>query len=109
MPATMTTRRGIRRPAAPIDRPIRTERDYDATVAEIEALLDIAPKKGTADFNRLELLSILVESYEDAHDEKIEAASPQEMVEFVAEQKGISRTALAELMGGRSRLSEFLN
>ncbi|MBA3646759.1 MAG: helix-turn-helix domain-containing protein [Gemmatimonadaceae bacterium] len=108
MPAILSRPR-IRRSAAPTDRAIRTEKEYDAAVAEIDSLLDSGPKKGTADFNRLELLSILVEAYEDEHDEPIAAATPQEMVEFVAEQKGISRTELATMLGGRSRLSDFLN
>lgn len=108
MPATLNRPRN-RRSAAPTDRAIRTEKEYDAAVAEIDSLLDSDPKKGTAVFNRLELLSILVEAYEDEHDEPIAPTTPQEMVEFVAEQKGISRTELATMLGGRSRLSDFLN
>ncbi len=108
MPATLNRPR-IRRSAAPTDRAIRTEKEYDAAVAEIDCLLDSDPKKGTADFNRLELLSILVEAYEDEHDEPIAPATPQEVVEFMAEQKGISRTELATMLGGRSRLSDFLH
>lgn len=108
MPATLH-RPKIHRPAAPIDRPLRTEKDYSAAIAEIEALLDADPKKGSVEHNRLELLSILVEAYEDDHDDAIAPASPQEMVEFMAEQKGVTRSELAEIMGGRSRLSDFLN
>jgi len=93
----------------PVDRPIRRETEYNAAIAEIERLLDADPKKGTSAFDRLELLTILVEAYEEEHDEEFKPASPQEMVEFMAEQKGIGRTELAELMGGRSRLSDFLN
>ena len=92
-----------------VDRPIRKETEYHAAIAEIERLLDEDPKKGTSAFDRLELLSILVEAYEQEHDDELKPASPQEMVEFMAEQKGVGRTALAELMGGRSRLSDFLN
>jgi HTH-type transcriptional regulator/antitoxin HigA len=108
MPATLT-RPFARRTAAPTNRAIRTEKEYTAAIAEVEALLDADPKKGSADYDRLELLSILVEAYEDEHDEEIEPASPQAIVEAMAEQKGITRTQLAELMGGRSRLSDFLN
>jgi antitoxin component HigA of HigAB toxin-antitoxin module len=67
--------------AGPIDRPIRTEKEYTASVREIEALLDLDVKKGTPEYNRLELLSILVEAYENEHDEPIVAASPQQVVD----------------------------
>ena len=111
MTATLTHREVRFRSKAEgaVRRPIRKETEYAAAVSEIEMLLDADPKKGTAAFDRLELLTILVEAYEAEHHEQIKPASPQEMVEFMAEQKGISRTALAELMGGRSRLSDFLN
>jgi HTH-type transcriptional regulator/antitoxin HigA len=109
MPATLKRQIVRIKNAAPIDRPIRTEKEYAASVAEIDALLDLDPRRGSAEFDRLELLSILVEAYENENDEPIAPASPQEMVEFMAEQKGVSRTALAELMGGRSRLSDFMN
>lgn len=35
-------------------------------------------------------------------------ATPQEVVEFMADQRGLGRGELADLMGGRSRLSDFL-
>jgi HTH-type transcriptional regulator/antitoxin HigA len=43
-------------------RPIRTEQDYEAALAEIEHHFDAAP--GTADGDRLDVLVTLVASYE---------------------------------------------
>lgn len=95
--------------AAPISRPLRSEKEYRAAVAEVDLLVDLNPKEGTPENDRLELLSVLVEAYEDEHEEPIPSATPQEIVEFMAGQKGVTRSELAEMMGGRSRLSDFLN
>ncbi len=57
----------------------------------------------------MELLAILIAAYEQEHLPELKPASPQELVEFMAEQKGITSAGLAALLGGRPRLSEFLN
>ncbi len=110
MPATArTTRLANKAIGNPIERAIRTEKEYNATLREVENLLDLHPRKGSAEYDRLELLSILVEAYENENVESLPGATPQEVVEFMANQQGIDRTTLAELLGGRSRLSDFLN
>jgi antitoxin component HigA of HigAB toxin-antitoxin module len=45
--------------------PIRTEIDYQQALQEIELLFDAAPN--TPEFDRLDVLSTLVESYEKRH------------------------------------------
>jgi HTH-type transcriptional regulator/antitoxin HigA len=35
--------------------------------------------------------------------------TPQDVVDFMLDQKGMSRADLAEVMGGRSRVSEFFS
>jgi len=87
-------------------RPLRSTREYQAAVAEIDRLLATEPKRGTRAFDRLELLSILVEAYEEVR-YPIEGGTPQSMVVFVMEQKGVTRRQLAEWLGGSSRVSEF--
>ena len=37
----------------------------------------------------------------------IDQPTPQAIVEFMLEQKGMSRADLADVMGGKSRVSEF--
>ena len=110
MPATATARRPRNKAVGnPIERAIRTEGESNSALREIEILLDRNPRKGSGEYDRLELLSILVEAYEDENSDPIAGATPQELVEFMAEQKGIDRTTLAGFFGGRSRLSDFLN
>jgi HTH-type transcriptional regulator / antitoxin HigA len=84
-----------------------TVRDYRQAVAEIDSLLDGGSAKGTREFDRLELLSVLVAAYEDEHDPVDESGTPQEVVDFMLEQHGMARGDLASLPGGRSRVSEF--
>ncbi len=103
----MTT--GIARKSAPIVRPIRTVDEFEQFVSELDQLVDLDPSEGSAQYDRMELLAILIGAYEEAHLPPFEPATPQELVQFMAEQKGLTAGALADLLGGRSRLSEFLN
>lgn len=88
---------------------LRDEAEYNKAVEEIDSLLDADPPKGSADYERLEFLSVLVEEYEDRHFPMGEDVSPQEAVDFMLEQKGLERSDLADWLGGRSRVSEFFS
>lgn len=87
---------------------LRTEDEYEAAIAEIERLLDEDVEAGSEGYDRLEFLSVLVEHYEDAH-YPIGSVSPQQAVLFMLEQKRLERSDLDDVMGGKSRVSEFLN
>ena len=89
---------------------LRNAREHKAAMAEIDALLDQDPRPRTAAYERLEFLTVLVEAYEDEHYpmEELEAkGSPQAAVEFMLDQRGMTRADLARIMGGKSRVSEF--
>ena len=89
---------------------LRTRDEYATAVAEIDRLLDLDPAPFSAEADRLELLSLLVEDYEARHDPIDDSdLTPQDVVEFMLEQRGMTRTDLAEAMGGRSRVSDFFN
>jgi HTH-type transcriptional regulator / antitoxin HigA len=89
---------------------LRSEDEYAAAVAEVDALLDKNPQPGSEEFDRLEFLSVLIEEYEDAHEPDDQwQASPPAVVDFMLEQKGMTRADLNEVMGGRSRVSEFFS
>ena len=95
---------------SPVTRVLRTPDEYDAAVAEIDRLLDLDPAPFSADSDRLELLSVLVEDYEVRHDPIDDSdLTPVDLVQFMVEQKEMSRAELAEIMGGRSRLSDFMS
>ena len=88
---------------------LRNEEEYDTAVAEIDNLLDADPQPGAEEYDRLEFLSVLVQAYEDTHLPAYEQPTPQEVVDFMLEQRGLSRADLAKWLGGRSRTSEFFN
>ncbi len=89
-------------------RVLRNEAEYDAAVAQIDELLDRDPPPGSPENDRLELLSVLVEAYDEEH-HQMGSSTPQEIVDFLLEQQGKSRADLASLFGGRSRVSDFFN
>ena len=87
---------------------LRSEAEYDAAIAEIGRLLDEDVESGSEGYERLEFLSVLVEHYEDEH-HPMGSVTPQQAVTFMLEQKGMDRSDLDGVMGGKSRVSEFLN
>jgi HTH-type transcriptional regulator/antitoxin HigA len=52
---------------------------------------------------------VLVAAYEDAHDPIDEDGTPQSVIDFMLEQRGMTRADLAAFMGGRARVSEFFS
>ncbi len=87
-------------------RPIRTETDYQAALAEIEARFDASP--GTVEGDQLEVLVTLVEAYEDEH-YSVPDPDPIEAINYFIESRGLSRKDLEPYIGSRARVSEILN
>jgi HTH-type transcriptional regulator / antitoxin HigA len=87
-------------------RPIRTEADHQAALAEIATLMNA--EKGTPEGDRLDVLATLVEAYEAAH-VPIEAPDPISAILFMMEQKQFSRRDLEPTIGSRARVAEVLN
>jgi len=87
-------------------RPIRTEADHQAALAEIETLMNA--EKGTPEGDRLDVLATLVEAYEAAH-VPIDAPDPISAIFFMMEQKRLSRRDLEQAIGSRARVAEVLN
>jgi HTH-type transcriptional regulator/antitoxin HigA len=89
---------------------LRNAREYQAAVTEVEDLVDADPERRTTAYDRLEFLSVLIDAYEDAHDPIDEhSGSPQSVVEFMLEQRGMTRADLHAPMGGKARVSEFFS
>ena len=94
----------------PMDiRPIRTDEDHRATLAEIEACWG-APE-GSEAADKLEVLVALVEGYESRRwpIESNERFDPVDLLQYAIDELGHSQTELAELLGSRSRASEILS
>jgi len=86
-------------------KPIKTEADHDAALREIERLWGAA--EGTAEGDRLEVLTTLVEAYEDAHF-PMDLPDPIEAIRFRLEQQGEDKKALIGIIGNRTRVYEVL-
>src|SRR5689334_13679962 len=87
-------------------RPIRTDEDHAAALAEIERLW--GAEAGTPEGDRLDILAVLVEAYEDRR-WPMSAPSPVDMIKFAITDMGHTQAELAKLLGSRSRASEVLN
>jgi len=87
-------------------RPIRTEEDYNNTLKEIDSLFDAIP--GSNESDKLEILVILVETYEEEH-HSIQPPDPIEAIKYWMESRGLSRKDLEQYIGPRSRVSEVIN
>lgn len=92
-------------------RVIKTEVEYEVAVKRIYKLINsesdaIAP--GTKKGDELEILTILVERYEN---EKypIDEPTPIEAIKFRMDQMNLKQKDIAPLFGGETRASEVLN
>ena len=90
-------------------RPIRTEGDYDAAVASLNALLDAGAADETHPLADLAAtLGELIGDYDGAHYPAQDVA-PSEMLRFLMNQHGLKQTDLAEELGWQGVVSEVLN
>ena len=87
-------------------KPIRTEKDYEAALARIDALMDAEP--GGAEFDELDVLADLVEFHESKH-EPMGYPSPVAAIEFRMEQGNLSPRDLIPFIGSRAKVSEVLS
>lgn len=87
-------------------RPIKTEQDYDAALAEVEALW--GAETDTPEGDKLDVLITLVEAYEAKH-HAIAPPDPIEAILFRMEQAGLERKDLEPYIGHSGRVSEVLN
>jgi HTH-type transcriptional regulator/antitoxin HigA len=87
-------------------KPVRTKRDYEAALKEVERLW--GAKSGTRDGDRLDVLATLIDAYETEH-YPMDPPDPIEAIKFRMEQQGLTRRDLEEVIGTRTRIAEVLN
>jgi HTH-type transcriptional regulator / antitoxin HigA len=88
-------------------KPIRNSKDYSAALKEVDQLLDSEP--GTPEFDRLDVLTTLIEAYEKANEPIPLPDDPVEVLQYFMESRGISRSDLIPFLGSKERVSEVLN
>jgi HTH-type transcriptional regulator/antitoxin HigA len=87
-------------------KPIKTKKDYQAAMNRLDVIFDAKP--GTLTGDELEILTMLIEKYEDEH-VQIDYPDPIEAIKFRMEQMGYTQNDLAKVVGLKSRASELLN
>lgn len=87
-------------------KPIRTEAEYRSALDELKILF-MAPK-GTSDYDRAEVLEILIGDYEGKHF-SIEDPDPIEAIKYSMEEAGINQTELGKIIGDKAKASLVLN
>ena len=88
--------------------PIRTKADSKRALREVSAYFDNEPEPGSADGDRFEILTTLVEAYEAKHF-PIDAPDPIEAIRFRMEQGGLTVKDLVPSIGQPNRVYEVLN
>jgi len=86
-------------------RPIRSKRDYDVALKEVERLW--GAKAGTRDGDRLDVPARLIDAYEAKHF-PMDPPDPIDAIKFRMEQQGLTRRDLEEIIGPRTRIAEVL-
>jgi HTH-type transcriptional regulator/antitoxin HigA len=87
-------------------KPIRTEKDYKKAMERLEIIFNA--KRGTKEGDELEILSILIDNYEQENF-PIEMPDPISAINFRMEQMGLKQKDLVALIGFKSRVSEIMN
>ncbi len=87
-------------------RAIRSEADYDAALARIDALMDA--KANTLEGDELDVLTDLVEFYEERH-VPMGYPTPVGAIRFRMEQANLTARDLIPFIGSRSKVSEVLS
>jgi len=87
---------------------IRSETEHQQALAALSALMDRDPTAGTPEADKLDVLALLIERYEqEAH--PVDLPGPVEAIRFRMEQQGLRQKDLIPYIGSAARVSEVLN
>ena len=87
-------------------KPIKTTHDYEQALQEIESLFDAAPN--TPEGDRLDVLTTLVEAYEEKQGYTLLFPDPIEAIRYYMESRGISIDDLARYFGDHQVVNTVL-
>ena len=87
-------------------KPIKIEKDYKKALKRLELIFDATPN--SKDGDEAEILSLLIENYENKH-YPIDPPDPIEAIKIRMEEMNLKQKDLVGVIGGKSRVSEILN
>jgi len=86
---------------------IHDENQYEAALNELDGLIAVDPEPGTPEGDRLDLLALLVETYENKRF-KFRRPGPIEAIKFRMDEQGLQQRDLVPYIGSKSKVSEIL-
>jgi len=86
---------------------IKTEKQYQDYLLEVERLVEFDPRTDSTEGHRLELLAKLIEDYETAKF-SIPHPDPVDAIIYRMEEQGLLQKDIAKFFGGKNRASEVL-
>lgn len=87
---------------------IKTSKEHEAALDRLGELMLKNPLPDSDDANELELLALLIKSYE-VKNIAIDPPTPLEAIQFRMEQSGLKQKDLVPFIGTKSRVSEVLS
>jgi HTH-type transcriptional regulator / antitoxin HigA len=86
---------------------IKSDAEHTAALARLDELMAVEPAPGTRESDELELLSLLVERYEDERF-PLGLPDPVEAIRIRMQEEGLRPRDLAPYLGGANKVSEVL-
>lgn len=87
---------------------IKSNSDHQAALARLDELFDLDPAPGTAESDEIEVLALLIETYEKEVF-PIDLPGPVEAIKFRMDQQELAQKDLVPYIGSKSKVSEVLN
>jgi HTH-type transcriptional regulator/antitoxin HigA len=87
---------------------IKTQDQHERALQRLLMLMDENPMEGSHEADEIELLALLIESYE-AKNFPIDPPDPIEAIKFRMEQQGLKQKDLTPYLGSASKVTEVLN
>ena len=87
---------------------IHTDDEHAEALATLDRLLDLDPQPGTSEADELQLLALVIETYEKAR-WPIGLPDPVDAIRSCMDQQGLIRRDLEPYIGSRARVSEVLS
>ncbi|WP_332060838.1 helix-turn-helix domain-containing protein [Bartonella sp. CB74] len=89
-------------------KPIRTEKDYQEALKIVSAMFDNQPEINTPEFDKMEVLVLLIETYEAEH-YPVSPPHPIEAIKLRMEQMNLTAKDLVPAIGHLNRVYDILN
>jgi HTH-type transcriptional regulator/antitoxin HigA len=87
---------------------IHDDEGHAEALAALDRLLDLDPQPRSAEADDLQLLALVIETYEKAR-WPIDLPDPVDAIRFRMDQQGLTRRDLEPYIGSRARVSEVLS